>query len=36
MFDQIKDDIKNRMESTIQSLKSDMKGIRAGRASPSM
>ena len=36
MFDIIKDDITNRMDSSIQSFKSDMQGIRAGRASPSM
>lgn len=36
MFDQIKQDIESRMISTIQSFKSDMQGIRAGRASPSM
>ena len=36
MFDIIKDDITNRMDSSIQSFKSDMTGIRAGRASPSM
>ena len=36
MFDIIKDDITNRMDSSIQSFKSDMQGIRTGRASPSM
>ena len=36
MFDIIKDDITSRMDSSIQSFKSDMQGIRAGRASPSM
>lgn len=36
MFDQIKQDIEKRMDSSIQSLKSEMSGIRAGRASPSM
>ena len=36
MFDLIKDDIMKRMEISIQSFKSDMQGIRAGRASPSM
>ena len=36
MFDPIKSDIKNRMESSIQSFKSEMQGIRTGRASPSM
>ncbi len=36
MFDKIKNDIESRMASSIQSFKSDMLGIRAGRASPSM
>jgi len=36
MFDQIKLDIEKRMNSSIQSSKSEMSGIRAGRASPSM
>ncbi len=36
MFEEIKSDIKSRMDASIQSLKSDMQGIRAGRASPSM
>ena len=36
MFEIIKDDITSRMDSSIQSFKSDMQGIRAGRASPSM
>jgi ribosome recycling factor len=36
MFDQIKNNIESRMESTTQSAKSEMQGIRAGRASPSM
>ena len=36
MFDIIKNDITSRMDSSIQSFKSDMQGIRAGRASPSM
>ena len=36
MFDTIKKDIISRMDSSIQSFKSDMQGIRAGRASPSM
>ena len=36
MFDQIKLDIEKRMDSSIQSSKSEMSGIRAGRASPSM
>ena len=36
MFDQIKLDLEKRMDSSIQSSKSEMSGIRAGRASPSM
>ena len=36
MFEQIKKDIESRMSASIQSYKSDMQGIRAGRASPSM
>ena len=36
MFDQIENDIISRMDSSIQSYRSDMQGIRAGRASPSM
>lgn len=36
MFDKIKLDIEKRMDSSIQSSKSEMGGIRAGRASPSM
>ena len=36
MFEQIKNDIESRMSASIQSYKSDMQGIRAGRASPSM
>ncbi len=36
MFEQIKNDIESRMTSSIQSHKSDMQGIRAGRASPNM
>ncbi len=36
MFEQIKNDIESRMNASIQSYKSDMQGIRAGRASPSM
>ena len=36
MFEQIKNDVIGRMELSIQSFKSDMQGIRAGRASPSM
>ena len=36
MFDQIKLDLEKRMDSSIQSSKAEMSGIRAGRASPSM
>ena len=36
MFDQIKLDLEKRMDSSIQSSKSEMGGLRAGRASPSM
>ena len=36
MFDQIKNDMKSKMDLSIQSFKSDMQGVRAGRASPSM
>ena len=36
MFEDIKNNIKGRMESSIQSFKSDMQGIRTGRASPNM
>ena len=36
MFEKIRDDIKSRMDSSFNSFKSDMQGIRAGRASPSM
>ena len=36
MSDLIKNDISNRMDSSILSLKMEMSGIRAGRASPSM
>ena len=36
MSDLIKNDISNRMNSSISSLKMEMSGIRAGRASPSM
>ena len=36
MFEEIKNNIKSRMESSVQSFKSDMQGIRAGRASPNM
>ena len=36
MSELIKNDINNRMDATISSLKTEMNGIRAGRASPSM
>ena len=36
MFETIKNDINSRMESSVLTFKSDMQGIRAGRASPSM
>jgi len=36
MSELIKNDINNRMDTTISSLKTEMNGIRAGRASPSM
>ena len=36
MFDEIKNDLEARMISSVQSAKSEMAGIRAGRASPSM
>ncbi len=36
MFENIKSDIESRMNSSVQSFKSDMQGIRVGRASPSM
>ena len=36
MFEQIKNDVESRMKASVQSFKSDMQGIRAGRASPSM
>jgi len=36
MFDQIKTDVEKRMDASIQSCRSEMSGIRAGRASPSM
>ena len=36
MFDEIKIDIEKRMLSSVQSAKSELSGIRAGRASPSM
>ena len=36
MFDELKKDIETRMISSVSSAKSEMSGIRAGRASPSM
>ena len=36
MFEQIKADLNDRMDASIQSSKTEMSGIRAGRASPSM
>ena len=36
MFETIQNDIISRMESSVLTFKSDMQGIRAGRASPSM
>ncbi len=36
MFEEIKSDIQLRMQATINSAKSDLSGIRAGRASPNM
>ena len=36
MFEEIKSDIESRMQSTISSAKSELSGIRAGRASPNM
>ena len=36
MFDDIKNDLEARMISSVQSARSEMAGIRAGRASPSM
>ena len=36
MFDELKNDIETRMISSVSSAKSEMSGIRAGRASPSM
>ena len=35
-FNQIKQDIKNRMDKTLESLKSDFSGLRAGRAHASL
>ena len=36
MFDQIHSDVEKRMDASIQSSRSEISGIRAGRASPSM
>ncbi len=36
MFDELEKDLKKRMDASIQSAKSEISGIRAGRASPSM
>ena len=36
MFEEIKNDLEVRMISSVQSARSEMAGIRAGRASPSM
>ena len=36
MFEEIKNDLETRMISSVQSARSEMAGIRAGRASPSM
>ena len=36
MFDEIKNNTSSRMGSTVESYRSEMQGIRAGRASPSM
>jgi ribosome recycling factor len=36
MFDEISKDIKERMASSTESARSEMQGIRAGRASPNM
>ena len=36
MFDQIQKDVEKRMDASIQSCRSEMSGIRAGRASPSV
>ena len=36
MFDELEKDLKNRMEASTQSAKSEISGIRAGRASPGM
>ncbi len=36
MIDQIEDNIESRMNSSVQAAKTEMSGIRAGRASPNM
>ena len=36
MFEVIKKDLITRMDSSIETAKSELQGIRAGRASPSM
>ena len=36
MFDELAKDLRKRMESSSQSAKSEISGIRAGRASPGM
>ena len=36
MFEELEKDLRNRMDSSSQSAKSEISGIRAGRASPSM
>ena len=36
MFEDIKLDIESKMQSTISAAKSELSGIRAGRASPNM
>ena len=36
MFDKIKNDINSRMSASLDSFRSEMQGIRAGRASPNM
>ena len=36
MFDELEKDLRKRMDSSSQSAKSEISGIRAGRASPGM
>ena len=36
MIDELQNDVEKRMESSLQSAKSEIAGIRAGRASPGM